>query len=279
MELVECPECGKEISATAAACPYCGASISDRREVKTNVKQGALIGAVVCFLVGIILMFVTLWSFIAYVPLFFAAFVLSIVAIAQKRIAGGIIMLLVVVIVPFILFFVLLDKRLDSSLDETRGPISISEKTLVKEDDTSVQEDDTSMQVITPSDTTLPYSWTEGDIGITIYEVFLAGLGTKGGWVSDEHNQYKVRISYKNLTHRTTKSGASVGYLRLMTDRGNLYDPKYVGGSSCSILDPEDTYDTEDYTFNMRKEERPTELWRYKNSRAEEPDMIFKGLY
>jgi hypothetical protein len=50
-------------------------------------------------------MFVSLWSFILYIPFFLAAFILSIVAMAQARVAGGVFLLIVTIIIPPILFF------------------------------------------------------------------------------------------------------------------------------------------------------------------------------
>src|SRR4029077_9229054 len=73
-------------------------------EVQTNVKQGAVIGGWVCFGVGILFMVHSLWAFIFYVPLFLAAFVLSIVAMAQRRVGGGMALLLCCVIIPPIAF-------------------------------------------------------------------------------------------------------------------------------------------------------------------------------
>jgi len=78
---------------------------SRQNVVRTNVKQGALLGGCVCFLLGLILMFVSLWSFILYVPFFLAAFILSIVAMAQARVAGGVFLLIGTIIIPPILFF------------------------------------------------------------------------------------------------------------------------------------------------------------------------------
>jgi hypothetical protein len=46
----------------------------------------------------------SLWAFIFYVPLFLAAFVLSIVAMAQGRVRGGLALLLCCVIIPPIAF-------------------------------------------------------------------------------------------------------------------------------------------------------------------------------
>jgi hypothetical protein len=69
---------------------------------------------------------------------------------------------------------------------------------------------------------TLPYSWNVSQTMITIYEVFQANSNTQEGFVSEEDEQYKVRIGFKNLTHQTIECNASVGYLRLFTNKENL---------------------------------------------------------
>lgn len=60
-----------------------------------------------CFALSILFMFVSLWSFFIYCPLLQSAFILSIAAMGQKRILGGIMLLLctvvTVVIAPIIL--------------------------------------------------------------------------------------------------------------------------------------------------------------------------------
>lgn len=125
-----CPYCGEAILRSAQKCKHCGEFLKGEHEVQTNVKQGALIGAVVCFLIGIIVMFVSLWAFIMYTPLFLAAFVLSIAAMAQKRVAGGILMMLLTVIVPPVLFFGLGAVRLNKALDEvSKSPGQTSAET------------------------------------------------------------------------------------------------------------------------------------------------------
>lgn len=68
------------------------------------MKQGALIGGWVCFVIGAATMFLSLWAIIFYAPLFFAAFVLSIVAMAQGRVAGGLTLLLCCVTFPSLTF-------------------------------------------------------------------------------------------------------------------------------------------------------------------------------
>jgi hypothetical protein len=84
--------------------------------IQTNVKQGALIGGVACFAIGILLMFLSMWSFIIYGPLFLVAFILSIVAMAQRRVLGGILLLLATLVVPSILGLYLFTTRATEAL-------------------------------------------------------------------------------------------------------------------------------------------------------------------
>lgn len=70
-------------------------------------KSGAVIGGWICLVLATVFMFLTLFSFILYLPLFLAAFVLGIVSIAQKRLANGISILLLSVVIPLLLGLVL----------------------------------------------------------------------------------------------------------------------------------------------------------------------------
>jgi len=90
-------------------------------ELQTNVKQGAVIGGWVCFGVGMGFMFLSLLAVTFYAPLFFAAFVLSIVAIAQRRVAGGLTLLLCCVIIPPLTFLGLTARLLQPS-DSLKSP-------------------------------------------------------------------------------------------------------------------------------------------------------------
>ena len=74
-----------------------------------------------CFGVGTAFMFLSLWAVIFYAPLFFAAFVLSIVAMSQRRVAGGLILLLCCVIIPPLTFLGLMAHRVQLS-DSLKSP-------------------------------------------------------------------------------------------------------------------------------------------------------------
>ncbi len=76
--------------------------------VRTNVQQGAVIGGWVCFALAVVLMFISLWTVFVFGPLLLASFILSIVAMAQKRILGGVVLLLCTIIVPPIVLVTML---------------------------------------------------------------------------------------------------------------------------------------------------------------------------
>jgi hypothetical protein len=89
-------------------------------EVQTNIKQGAVLGGWVCFDLGILSivgLLWTLWALIFVVPLFLAAYVLSIVAMAQRRVVGGLALLLCCVIVSPMVFLLF---RLGAPLGQPR---------------------------------------------------------------------------------------------------------------------------------------------------------------
>ena len=86
-------------------------STPESRTVMTNVKQGAIIGGWVCFGLGILFMLLSLMFFFLYGPFFLVAFVLSIVAMSQRRIVGGISLLIATLLIPTILGAVLFATR------------------------------------------------------------------------------------------------------------------------------------------------------------------------
>ena len=101
--------------------------------VQTNVRQGALIGGIVCFVIAIVVMFSSMWLFFIYGPLFLVSFVLSVVALAQKRILGGILLLLATLIVPSVLGLYLFLTRTTEALAASAGPsVTASTETAVQ---------------------------------------------------------------------------------------------------------------------------------------------------
>lgn len=86
-------------------------------------KQGGAIGGWLCFALGISAMVWSVWSFILYVPLFFVSFVLSIVALAQRRIVSGAILLVATIVVPGILWLVLSATRASKFIDDHPSPL------------------------------------------------------------------------------------------------------------------------------------------------------------
>ncbi len=72
------------------------------------MKQGAAIGGWVCFGLGVVFMIIPIPTWFICGPLFLASFILSIVAISQRRIASGVTLLLANVVGAPILFAIAL---------------------------------------------------------------------------------------------------------------------------------------------------------------------------
>jgi hypothetical protein len=72
-------------------------------------------------------MFFSLWAIIFYAPLFFAAFVMSIVAMAQGRVAGGLTLLLCCVIIPSLTFLGLMARLQPSASFKSPSPSTSQE--------------------------------------------------------------------------------------------------------------------------------------------------------
>src|SRR5439155_26901524 len=92
-------------------------------ETKTPaVKQGAAIGGWLCFGLGMLLMYWSVWSFLLYGPLFLVAFILAIVALAQSRIILGLILLLSCLVLPALTFLILSSSRASKFMDDHPVP-------------------------------------------------------------------------------------------------------------------------------------------------------------
>ena len=88
-----------------------------------QVKQGAVIGGWICFALGVLIMYASVWTFLLYLPLFFVSFILSIIALAQKRIVSGMVLLLCCIVVPVVLWLTLSFTRAANFMDEHPPPI------------------------------------------------------------------------------------------------------------------------------------------------------------
>lgn len=154
-----------------------------------------------------------------------------------------------------------------SAIDDTEiTPESPSQETQEPESKTTLPQQDS-----------LPYSWIDKDIEITIHGVFKADRDTEEGLIGEGKEQYKVLISYENISKQTVKADATVGRLKLKTSSENLYDPKYAGGESCYFrFDPQEGYQTHNYAFNIHQDEKPIELWKYDNEDDDQPRIIFE---
>jgi general secretion pathway protein G len=89
--------------------------------IQTNVKQGAVIGGWVCFALGLATMYFSMWTFFICAPLFLVAFILSIFAMVQQRIIGGIVLLLCTLVIPFPLSLYLSAVRVSEALIGNTG--------------------------------------------------------------------------------------------------------------------------------------------------------------
>lgn len=116
---IECPFCNQhyevenQLVGEKVECSACKASFiidtqqpipvkvqTVNQEIKTNVKQGAIIGACACLAIGILLNCLTNFLLFIAIPLYIASFILSIIAMAQRRVVGGLCILLLTLILP-----------------------------------------------------------------------------------------------------------------------------------------------------------------------------------
>jgi hypothetical protein len=120
---VECSNCGQHVLLDVSSmgqmfdCPGCGQSITpgpantrliSAKELQTNIKQGAAIGGWICFGLASVIMFIPIPTWFIYAPLYLASFILSIVAMSQRRIASGLTLLLANVFGAPVLFIIAL---------------------------------------------------------------------------------------------------------------------------------------------------------------------------
>jgi hypothetical protein len=83
-----------------------------------SAHSGAAIGGWICFILGMVVMFWSLWLFLVYGPLFLVSFVLAIVCLTQRKLTNGLSLLLAVLIVPATTLLFLGTLRADAALKE-----------------------------------------------------------------------------------------------------------------------------------------------------------------
>jgi|GEM_PF-2335116 len=96
--------------------------------VQTNVRQGAIIGGWVCFGLGLLCLWWSLFLFFFYGTFFLVAFILSIVAMSQRRVLGGVSLLITTLLVPSILALVLFTTRTSKLAEEIVKSVEESSK-------------------------------------------------------------------------------------------------------------------------------------------------------
>ena len=99
--LTACGICGHEFTADEPCeTKYTSAKLRTGQNPEISSGTSALVGSACCFAAGIVLMASGLAWFFVFLPLFLAASILAIVAIAHKRVWLGTAMLLAVLTVP-----------------------------------------------------------------------------------------------------------------------------------------------------------------------------------
>jgi hypothetical protein len=78
--------------------------MTEQEQPAKRPGTGTVNAGAVCMLIGMGLMYLSLWTVLLYLPLFLAAFILGIVAISQGRHGSGTLLLLSSLVFPFFLF-------------------------------------------------------------------------------------------------------------------------------------------------------------------------------
>jgi hypothetical protein len=118
----------------------------------------------------------------------------------------------------------------------------------------------------------LPYSYEESSLRITIIEVVPA-TQEHGILVPRGYRQWTVNFQYENLLNTDWEPPnkdrighcAGLASFKLKTNQGNIYKPRFVGGSPfCDSLKPKAVSTQKElYIFEIKEDEKPTELWGY----------------
>jgi len=96
-----CPYCGEQILRAAQKCRHCGEFL---RNTRSTTSRAPVIAGWICLVIGLALMYFSLLTIVVYGPLFVAAFILSIIGMARRRVVGGLILLLLTAFLPIAVF-------------------------------------------------------------------------------------------------------------------------------------------------------------------------------
>jgi len=126
----------------------------------------------------------------------------------------------------------------------------------------------------------LPYSFEENGLKITILEVVPA-TKEHGILVPEGYRQWTINFQYENLLNidweHPQGDCAGLDSFRLETDQGNIYKPRFVGGSPfCFDLKPKAvSIQKELYIFEIREDETPIALWGYDKIGWSEEQLLY----
>lgn len=119
-----------------------------------------------------------------------------------------------------------------------------------------------------PKQASLPFSWEEHDLRFTIFDVAApTKQEEQGGGPLEGYRQYVIHFQFENLLHEDLEipeGGAGLDHFKLKTDKGNTYEPRFVGGFPVfGRLRPRSVITSANYVFEIRTDETPVELWGY----------------
>jgi hypothetical protein len=124
----------------------------------------------------------------------------------------------------------------------------------------------------------LPYTFDDQGLRITVLEV-VPTEGTPGTLVKDGYSLWTVRFRYENPSNEDWDTGfgcAGLTTFKLKTSQGNLYQPRYLGGTVCGRMPPQYTLDEADHLiFEIRQDEVPIELWGYAGESLSDAQLVY----
>ncbi|MBL8021652.1 MAG: hypothetical protein JNM27_18415 [Leptospirales bacterium] len=125
----------------------------------------------------------------------------------------------------------------------------------------------------------LPYTFSEGALRITIAGIVPMKKGH--GIIYDKaYSQWSISFQYENTLPQDWEAPdkgwpmgrcAGISSFKVVTDAGNTYKPRFVGGSPlCGSLKPQQKLNLEErYIFEIKKTEKPVEILAFDQNETE----------